>query len=116
MPGRTIAISDIHGCFTALDLLLRKLAPTQDDLLVVLGDVIDRGPDSRSCIDRLLEDGREFLAAGRLTLQAKIVPDLKPVPATLTTRDMAEARARISGTLVTLAVREALRAFSAGAR
>ncbi len=45
-------------------------------------------------------------AAGRLTLQAKIVPDLKPVPATLTTRDMAEARARISGTLVTLAVRE----------
>jgi serine/threonine protein phosphatase 1 len=55
MPGRTIAISDIHGCFTALDVLLRELAPAQEDLLVVLGDVIDRGPDSRSCIDRLLE-------------------------------------------------------------
>ena len=44
--------------------------------------------------------------AGRLTLQAQTITDLKPVPATLTTRDMAEARARISGTLVSLAVKE----------
>ena len=34
------------------------------------------------------------------------VADLKPIPATLTTRDMAEARARISGVLVSLAVKE----------
>jgi len=45
-------------------------------------------------------------AAGRLTVQVQTVAELKPVPATLTTRDMAEARARISGVLVTLAVRE----------
>ena len=45
-------------------------------------------------------------AAGRLTLRPQVVADLKPVPATLTTRDIAEARARISGTLVTLAVKE----------
>jgi RND family efflux transporter MFP subunit len=45
-------------------------------------------------------------AAGRLTLQAQTVADLKPVPATLTTRDMAEARARISGVLVSLTVKE----------
>lgn len=45
-------------------------------------------------------------AAGRLTVQSQTVADLKPVPATLTTRDMAEARARISGVLVTLAVKE----------
>lgn len=44
--------------------------------------------------------------AGRLTLQTRTVADLKPVPGTLTTRDMAEARARISGTLVMLGVRE----------
>ncbi|MDI1365521.1 MAG: efflux RND transporter periplasmic adaptor subunit [bacterium] len=44
--------------------------------------------------------------AGRLTLRAQRVADLKPVPATLTTRDMAEARARIPGVLVALAVRE----------
>ncbi|WP_419252693.1 efflux RND transporter periplasmic adaptor subunit [Caulobacter sp. ErkDOM-YI] len=45
-------------------------------------------------------------AAGRLTVRAQTVADLKPVPATLTTRDMAEARARISGTLVALSVKE----------
>ena len=42
----------------------------------------------------------------RLTLKAQAVADLKPVAATVTTRDMAEARARIGGTLVALAVRE----------
>ncbi|CAN5908274.1 efflux RND transporter periplasmic adaptor subunit [soil metagenome] len=45
-------------------------------------------------------------AAGRLTVQAQTVADMKPVPATLTTRDMAEARARISGVLTSLAVKE----------
>jgi len=45
-------------------------------------------------------------SAGRLTIRAQTVADLKPVPATLTTRDMAEARARISGTLVALNVKE----------
>lgn len=44
--------------------------------------------------------------AGRLTLQMQTVADLKPVPATLTTRDIAEARARISGVLVSFAVKE----------
>lgn len=45
-------------------------------------------------------------AAGRLTIRAQTVADLKPVPGTLTTRDMAEARARISGTLAALSVKE----------
>ena len=44
-------------------------------------------------------------AAGRLQVQFQTVADLKPVPATLTTRDMADARARISGTLVRLLVK-----------
>ncbi|MDR6624990.1 efflux RND transporter periplasmic adaptor subunit [Caulobacter segnis] len=44
--------------------------------------------------------------AGRLTVRASVVDDLKPVPATLTTRDMAEARARISGTITRLLVQE----------
>lgn len=55
MSERTIAIGDIHGCDVALDVLLRELAPRPDDLIVVLGDVIDRGPNSRACIERLLE-------------------------------------------------------------
>ena len=43
--------------------------------------------------------------AGRLQVQLQTVADMKPVPATLTTRDMADARARISGTLVRLLVK-----------
>lgn len=43
--------------------------------------------------------------AGRLTLELQTLPDLKPVPATLTTRDMAEARARIAGVLTRLTVK-----------
>lgn len=51
---RTLVIGDIHGCSTALDVLLRELAPGADDTLVTLGDYVDRGPDSRGVIDRLL--------------------------------------------------------------
>jgi serine/threonine protein phosphatase 1 len=52
---RILAIGDIHGCNTALEVLLGVVQPTSGDTVVVLGDVVDRGPDSRACIDRLLE-------------------------------------------------------------
>ena len=45
-------------------------------------------------------------AEGRLVLQPRPVQDLKPVSAELTTRDMAEARSRIGGLLVSLSVKE----------
>ena len=51
---RVIAIGDIHGFSAALDAVLAEIAPTADDLVVTLGDYIDRGPDSRGVIDRLL--------------------------------------------------------------
>ncbi len=49
-----IAIGDIHGCVATLDALIERLAPTDDDHLVFIGDYIDRGPDSKGVIDRLL--------------------------------------------------------------
>ncbi len=55
MSGRTLAIGDIHGCGVALDVLLSKMELTPDDTLVVLGDVVDRGPSTREVIDRLFE-------------------------------------------------------------
>lgn len=45
-------------------------------------------------------------ARERLTLAPRTVADLKPVAATVATRDLGEARARIGGTLVKLAVKE----------
>ena len=56
--GRTIAIGDIHGCATALETLLDALDLASSDTLVMLGDAIDRGPDSRAVIEQLLEVGK----------------------------------------------------------
>lgn len=53
-----------------------------------------------------VRDAQTAPVAGRLIVRDQAVSDLKPVPATLTTRDMAEARARISGVLVALVVKE----------
>lgn len=49
-----IAIGDIHGCARTLDVLLRRLMPAPEDHLVFVGDYIDRGPDSKRVIERLL--------------------------------------------------------------
>jgi serine/threonine protein phosphatase 1 len=54
MAGRTIAIGDIHGCLDALDVLIDAVGPGREDTLVTLGDHIDRGPDSRGVLDRLI--------------------------------------------------------------
>ena len=40
---RTLAIGDIHGCYTALTHLLDELHLTPEDKLVFLGDYTDRG-------------------------------------------------------------------------
>ncbi|MBD3675794.1 MAG: serine/threonine protein phosphatase [Planctomycetaceae bacterium] len=55
MAGRTFAVGDIHGCRTALETLCDSLKLTSEDTLIVLGDVVDRGPDSRGVIDLLLK-------------------------------------------------------------
>ena len=49
-----IAIGDVHGCPATLEALLQELSPTPEDHLVFVGDYIDRGPDSKRVIDRLL--------------------------------------------------------------
>ncbi len=49
-----IAIGDVHGCSRSLGALLKKLNPGADDELIFIGDYIDRGPDSRGVIDRLI--------------------------------------------------------------
>ena len=55
-----IAIGDIHGCAATLNVLLDALELEPDDHLVFVGDYIDRGPDSKSVIDRLLDLREEY--------------------------------------------------------
>jgi serine/threonine protein phosphatase 1 len=55
MHPRTIAIGDIHGCSAALGALIDAIRPRPQDRIVTLGDYINRGPDSRGVIERLIE-------------------------------------------------------------
>ncbi len=49
---RHIAIGDVHGCKRTLELLLySRLEIDQGDHLYFLGDLIDRGPDSKGVLD-----------------------------------------------------------------
>ena len=54
MP-RYIAITDIHGEYNKLENLLSKIPSKKDDIFVFMGDYIDRGPDSRKVVDRIIE-------------------------------------------------------------
>lgn len=64
MPGRLIAIGDIHGCADALEAILERIAPQPEDRIVTLGDYVDRGPETPRVVDRLIE----------LQEQGKLVP------------------------------------------
>ncbi len=52
---RTLVIGDIHGCSQALRTLLNAVQPGPEDVLITLGDYVDRGPDSKGVIDLLLD-------------------------------------------------------------
>ena len=53
----TIAIGDIHGQVKPLHDLLERVRPniSAGDTVVFLGDYIDRGRDTRACVDAILE-------------------------------------------------------------
>jgi serine/threonine protein phosphatase 1 len=81
MP-RTIAIGDIHGCDRALDALLTAIAPTSEDLIITLGDVVDRGPGSRQVVELLLQlpNRCQFLGimGNHEEMMLKVVADRQP--------------------------------------
>jgi serine/threonine protein phosphatase 1 len=49
----TCVIGDIHGCHTALTLLLPKILPRADSF-VFLGDYVDRGPNAKEVVATIL--------------------------------------------------------------
>jgi serine/threonine protein phosphatase 1 len=51
MTGRLIAVGDIHGCHNEFSDLLGLLELTGGDRLILLGDLVNRGPDSCRVID-----------------------------------------------------------------
>lgn len=55
MTGRIIAIGDIHGCHLEFAELLERLAFTSEDRLILVGDLVNRGPDSNKVIDLAIQ-------------------------------------------------------------
>ena len=57
LPARTFVVGDIHGQLDKLDALLPKLFKRirPGDTLVFVGDYVDRGPESRGVVDRVIE-------------------------------------------------------------
>jgi serine/threonine protein phosphatase 1 len=55
MTERIIAVGDIHGCSLALDTVIGAIRPTAQDTLIFLGDYVDRGPDSRGVLERVMK-------------------------------------------------------------
>ena len=54
IPGRLIAIGDIHGYCQSLAALIEAIDPQPEDTIVPLGDYVDRGPDVKGTIDQLM--------------------------------------------------------------
>jgi serine/threonine protein phosphatase 1 len=53
--SRTIVIGDIHGCLDALNSIVDAFSPSSSDTIITVGDYVDRGPNSKGVLDRLLE-------------------------------------------------------------
>lgn len=69
-PDRLFVIGDIHGSLSELEVLLKFLTGdqqlSQQDQVIFIGDYIDRGPDSRQVVDRLLQLKQQFPATAFL--------------------------------------------------
>jgi 3',5'-cyclic AMP phosphodiesterase CpdA len=59
---RLLAIGDIHGHLSALEALLEFVEPTETDQFVFLGDYVDKGPEVKGVIDRLIQFSANYRA------------------------------------------------------
>jgi serine/threonine protein phosphatase 1 len=51
---RTLALGDVHGCFTALRTLIDAVELRPEDRLIALGDYINRGPNACAVVEWLV--------------------------------------------------------------
>ena len=57
IKGKLYAVGDIHGCYNLLMNRLNEIGfDFENDLLVAVGDLVDRGIQSIECVDLLNED------------------------------------------------------------
>jgi serine/threonine protein phosphatase 1 len=84
--GDVYVVGDVHGCFGALQRLFSTLDVTDDDLVVFVGDLVRKGPDSKAVVrtvrehDNLLSirgNNEEKLLRGEKTLDSLSAVDME---------------------------------------
>ncbi|WP_424002286.1 metallophosphoesterase family protein [Haloarcula salina] len=78
-------VGDVHGCRPTLERLLDRLDPAADDLVIFVGDLVRKGPDSAGVVD-LVRHTPNFLTV-RGNNEQKLVDGRKSV-ASLTDDDL----------------------------
>jgi len=59
MGNQTLVIGDVHGCSKTFNRLLDVIRLERTDTLYLLGDLIDRGPDSKGVIETIIQMQRD---------------------------------------------------------
>lgn len=71
-PGqRILAVSDIHGHLDRLHQLLRQLDYRADDILVIVGDLIEKGPESLRVVQYVMDLAKQhpvYVSMGNVDL------------------------------------------------
>jgi serine/threonine protein phosphatase 1 len=82
-PGRwsdVYVVGDVHGCPDALDALVNEAGIGDDDLLVFVGDLVRKGPDSAGVVARVREAENALSVRGnneeKLLRGEKALPEL----------------------------------------
>lgn len=58
---RTLLIGDVHGCLDELRTLIARAALGAEDRVVLLGDLVAKGPDSLGVVDYVRDQGFEAI-------------------------------------------------------
>ena len=64
------AVGDVHGYREEFEILLNKLDLTGRDMVICVGDLIDRGPDSHGVLSIVSESDRIFSIKGSIPNRA----------------------------------------------
>ena len=62
--NRIIVIGDIHGCYDELQELIKKIGIKEEDTIISLGDILDRGPKSLEVYDYLINRPNTIVLMG----------------------------------------------------
>jgi serine/threonine protein phosphatase 1 len=74
-------VGDVHGCPEELDSLMDAMSPSDDELVVFVGDLVNKGPDSESVVERVrgMENGVSVRGNNeQKVIEGRSDPDLSP--------------------------------------